>query len=76
MKRSDAIELINSVLMDKDTDAWQYGEFHKLAPNVLDILEEAGMSPPQLTLMDKFGSRFLHRVWEPEDINYSTKGVF
>ena len=40
---SDIIEIIQNILLDKDTDVWHYGDFGKLAPTIVDELDNLGL---------------------------------
>ncbi len=71
------LQIIDKALKDPDTDIYQYGEFSKMAPKILDLIEEAGMLPPLrrgepdslFNLTQEFIDEHDIKVneWEPED---------
>lgn len=69
MKRSEIIKVIYDTM--RDNHFGQYGEFYKMAENVLDSIEEAGMVPPMIEeksfyLADNGEEIYATHEWEEE----------
>jgi len=65
MKRSEMIEIIYNCL--KDNHFGQYGEFKKMANDILCRIEDNGMLPPPI-----YGEQYSEcpeNNWEKEDVN-------
>jgi len=69
MKRSEMLKHIEIVLMSRNTGHYSYNE-HEHAERMLDVIEKAGMLPPETNYTDYCDCGYHNLAdleWEPEN---------